>query len=183
MNKLFTLSLPEKTRIVFLKHFIIMEGPRGIAACSCLNFIKKNECYFVLTENSIAMFDKNTNIVNRKWLTIHNALKKMIYGVHFFYSKQLLFVGIGFRVWTKLTKSGPILVVKVRFSKDLYIPIPKDVFVFPLKPTLLLVRGLSKETVNQFCSFIRSHKKPDRYKGKGIQYKNEIISLKPGKQN
>jgi len=183
MNKLFTLTLPEKTHVVFLEHFIIMEGPRGTVACSCSNFIRQNECYFVLTQNSITMFGKETNAANRSWLTIHNALKKMLYGIHFFYSKQLFFVGIGFRVWTKLTNSGAILVVKVRFSKDLYIPIPKDVFAFPLKPTLLLVRGLSKESVNQFCSFVRSFKKPDKYKGKGIQYKNEIILLKPGKQN
>ncbi|YP_001874772.1 ribosomal protein L6 (mitochondrion) [Hemiselmis andersenii] len=183
MNKLFTLNLLEKTRVVFLEHFIIMKGPRGTAVCSGLNLIRNNECYVVLTKNSLAMFSKEAHVTNRKCLAIQNLFKKMLYGVHFYYSKKLFFVGIGFRVWTKFTNSGAVLIVKVRFSKDLYIPIPKDVCALPLKPTLLLVRGISKESVNQFCNFICSFKKPDKYKGKGIQYKNEIIALKPSKQN
>jgi large subunit ribosomal protein L6 len=183
MNKLFTLTLPKNTHVVFFGHSIIMKGPRGTIAWSCLNLIRSKGCYFVVKHNTITLCNKENNASNRGWLTIHNGLKNMVYGIHYFYSKPLLFVGIGFRIWTKLTSSGPVLVAKVRFSKDLYIPIPEDVFVIPLNPNLLLIRGLSKESVNQFCSFVRSFKKPDKYKGKGIQYKNEILSLKPGKQN
>lgn len=181
--QLFNLTLPEKTRLVFFKNFIILEGPLGKIAHSGTNFIKKNDYFLVLTPTSITMYNKQNNIVSRDWFKFYNLLRTMILGVQFLYSKKLSFVGIGFRVWIKRTTVSTILVLKVRFSKDLFISVPKNVFVFSLKPTLLLVRGLSKETVSQFCRHVRSFKKPDQYKGKGIQYKNEIISLKPGKQN
>ena len=76
-----------------------------------------------------------------------------------------------------------MLLIKVGFSEDLCIKIPKSFLIFSLRPNLLLIRGLTKEKVNQFASFIRLHKKPKPYKGIGIQYYGENFVLKPGKKN
>jgi large subunit ribosomal protein L6 len=101
-----------------------------------------------------------------------------------FYHKKLNWVGIGLRsgCYFDKVKKCQILCIKVGFSKDILISIPSDVLVVCLKPTLILVKGVDKESVSLLACKIKSIKKPDAYKGKGIRYENEVIHLKPGKQ-
>ena len=75
------------------------------------------------------------------------------------------------------------MILKVGFSRDVSIEIPKSILAIPLKPTLVLLKSIDKSKLFQFVSFLRSIRKPDAYKGKGIQYLNEKMSLKVGKNN
>ena len=119
-----------------------------------------------------------------KSLTIECKLESIINGLSEFYHKKLNLVGIGFRSWCYFdkVKNCQVLCVKVGFSKDVLISIPSDVIILCLKPTLILVRGVDKDSVSLMARKIKSIKKPDAYKGKGIRYENEVIHLKPGKQ-
>lgn len=179
-NHSFTIKLSKQTRVLFYKRFIIIKGTKG--KIKTLLFLNNNEYYFKLTKASLNLYQKT--LLHKNVLQIYNAILHIILGVNFLFSKKILFMGVGFRIWLKEIKNkSKILVLKVGFSQDIYIQIPKYIIVFSLRPTLLLIRGLNKYNVYQFCSFIRSHKKPDKYKGKGIQYQNESILLKPGKKN
>jgi ribosomal protein L6P/L9E len=119
-----------------------------------------------------------------KSLPIECKLESIINGLSEFYHKKLNLVGIGFRSWCYFdkVKSCQVLCIKVGFSKDVLISIPGDVIILCLKPTLILVRGVDKDSVSLMTRKIKSIKKPDAYKGKGIRYENEVIHLKPGKQ-
>ena len=119
-----------------------------------------------------------------KSLPIECKLESIINGLSEFYHKKLNLVGIGFRSWCYFDKEKncQVLCVKVGFSKDVLISIPSDVIILCLKPTLILVRGVDKDSVSLMARKIKSIKKPDAYKGKGIRYENEVIHLKPGKQ-
>jgi len=119
-----------------------------------------------------------------KSLPIECKLESIINGLSEFYHKKLNLVGIGFRSWCYFdkVKNCQVLCVKVGFSKDVLISIPSDVIILCLKPTLILVRGVDKDSVSLMARKIKSIKKPDAYKGKGIRYENEVIHLKPGKQ-
>jgi len=119
-----------------------------------------------------------------KSLPIECKLESIINGLSEFYYKKLNLVGIGFRSWCYFdkVKNCQVLCVKVGFSKDVLISIPSDVIILCLKPTLILVRGVDKDSVSLMARKIKSIKKPDAYKGKGIRYENEVIHLKPGKQ-
>lgn len=179
--KLFTLELPKTTCIFFHKSYAIINGPRGIVIFS--QFLEKNKYIISFTNNSLSILDKQSKIESQSSFKLLNLFKNIIFGVNFLFPQKLSLVGIGFRIWIKVKKETKILVIKAGFSKDLYIPIPKNILVYSLRPTLLLIRGLQKNKVTQFCSLIRSYKKPDKYKGKGIQYRGEVLSLKPGKKN
>lgn len=113
------------------------------------------------------------NEINLKLSFLNNVLKK-----------KLILFGIGFRSWSYRTNDyKKYLILKVGFSRDISIEIPKSVVVISLKPTLILLKSVHKSKLSQFVSFIRSLKKPDIYKGKGVQYINEVIKLKLGKNN
>lgn len=187
-NKVFKINLIKNTKIFFFKQNIFISGPRGLVVYTQLtnykNFtINISKTFLIGYKN-----DQNCQILknqNYLGLKFFNLLHSLMYNVHFFFSKKLILVGVGLRVWVKQVEKTKknILLIKIGFSKDLYIEIPRNLIVFSLRPTLLLIRGLSKEAVSLFASRLKQLKKPNSYKGKGIQYKNEIIFLKPGKKS
>ena len=89
-------------------------------------------------------------------------------------------VGVGYKASTDTQHS--ILTLKLGFSHDVILVIPPSVRVFCLRPTLICCVGTDLENVTQFAAKIKSTKPPEVYKGKGIRYRNEILSCKQGKQ-
>jgi large subunit ribosomal protein L6 len=71
---------------------------------------------------------------------------------------------------------------KLGYSHSLYFKIPEQLIIFCLKFTKLFIYGNSYQNVTQIASLIRSYKKPEPYKGKGILYETEKILLKEGKK-
>nr|YP_009476616.1 ribosomal protein L6 [Chroomonas placoidea]AVM81109.1 ribosomal protein L6 [Chroomonas placoidea] len=180
------LKLRKETQVFFIKHFIFLKGPRGIILYS---FFKEYAKYDLTLEKNLLTISRNlmnnkVGLVAFDKLKLSNLITNLIEGVHFFFSKKLLLVGIGLRAWIKTLKNNQkVLLIKVGFSEDLCIKIPKSFLVFSLRSNLLLIRGLNKEKINQFAGFVRLHKKPKPYKGIGIQYHEENFILKLGKKN
>lgn len=177
------IRLLTNTQVLFYKNSIIVKGPKGIVSYS--NF-KNFSKYDITLEKHVIRISINysNNQKNANLTQMSNLIKNLIFGVHFLFSKKLILVGIGLKTWIKKLKDNQkVLLIKAGFSQDLFINIPSSILVFSLRPTLLLIRSLSKEKANQFSSFIRLHKKPEKYKGIGIQYQNEVLLLKPGKKN
>jgi len=112
-----------------------------------------------------------------KSLPIECKLESIINGLSEFYHKKLNLVGIGFRSWCYFdkVKKCQILCIKVGFSKDILISIPSDVLVVCLKPTLILVKGVDKESVSLLACKIKSIKKPDAYKGKVLDTRMRLF--------
>ena len=104
-------------------------------------------------------------------------LSNMVKGVSEGYEKGLEIVGVGFRA----EKSGETLVLRVGYSHTVEVAPEKGISFTIESPTKLKVVGIDKERVGQVAAEIRSVKKPDAYKGKGIRYAGERIKLKPGK--
>ena len=75
-----------------------------------------------------------------------------------------------------------ILHFKLGFSHQIYFKISNTLNVFCLKATTIFVCGNSYQEISQICASIRSCKYPEPYKGKGILYENEKISIKEGKK-
>jgi large subunit ribosomal protein L6 len=178
--KLFKVDFPKETKILFFNKNLIINSTYGTVVFT--RPLNKNKYIINLTKNSLSISKKNC-LIYSKLLKFNNLLQTIIFGVNFLFSKKISLVGIGFRIWLKNINNNKVLLIKIGFSKDLYIPIPKNVLIYSLRPTLLLLRGLQKNEIYQFCSFIRCYKKPDKYKGKGITFYQEYLFLKPGKQN
>lgn len=111
------------------------------------------------------------------WGTYASHLKNMIKGVNSVFQKKLIVEGVGF----KSEVSGKNLVLALGFSHQVIVPIPNDLKVTAEK-NVITIEGVNKENVGQFTASVRSFKKPEPYKGKGIHYEGEVIRRKQGKK-
>ena len=101
----------------------------------------------------------------------------MVEGVTKGYEKRLSLVGVGYRAAMK----GKDLEIQVGFSHPVLVNAPEGIQFEAPNPTQLIVRGADKERVGQVAANIRSIRKPEPYKGKGIRYEDERVRKKAGK--
>ena len=104
-------------------------------------------------------------------------INNMVIGVSEGYKKVLLIVGVGYKAEAK----NNILTLSLGYANDIeYMPY-EGVKVSCESATKIIVEGISKERVGQVAAEIRSLRKPEPYKGKGIKYEDEHIRSKSGK--
>lgn len=101
----------------------------------------------------------------------------MIFGVKNGYEKRLEIVGVGYQA----TLKGKTLSLRVGLANELVREIPAGLTVTCPDATHIVIQGCDKQLVGQFAAELRSLRKPEPYKGKGIRYQGEQIKLKPGK--
>jgi large subunit ribosomal protein L6 len=104
-------------------------------------------------------------------------LANMIEGVTNGYKKTLEIQGVGF----KAEQKGKNLVLSVGYANSITKAIPGNVTVQLEGATKIHVSGADKHAVGQFAAEVRSVRKPEPYKGKGIRYEGEVVKIKPGK--
>ncbi len=108
---------------------------------------------------------------------IHN----MVVGVSEGYRKEMELVGVGYRA----TSEGQVLELSLGFSHAIFIKLPKEVKVEAKternKNPLIILESDDKQLLGQVCAKIRSLRKPEPYKGKGIKFVGEVIRRKSGK--
>lgn len=108
-----------------------------------------------------------------------SLIKSHIKGVVQGFKKQIYLKGLGY----KFILQTNILILKVGFSHDIIVNIPKSIRIFlSNKATQLTLMGSNYHELTQFIHFIKQFKKPEPYKGKGIFLKNETIIKKEGKK-
>ncbi|MEK7087226.1 MAG: 50S ribosomal protein L6, partial [Patescibacteria group bacterium] len=111
------------------------------------------------------------------WGTLRAVISNMVNGVTKGFEKKLEIEGVGFKAQIQ----GTELSLNLGYSHPVIFKIPEDVKIDVVKNTIT-VSGFSKELVGQTAANIRSLKKPEPYKGKGIRYAGEVIKRKAGKK-
>lgn len=108
---------------------------------------------------------------------IHN----MVVGVSTGYRKELELVGVGYRA----AATGQVLELSLGYSHAIYLKLPPEVKVEAKsernKNPLIILESDDKQLLGQVCAKIRSFRKPEPYKGKGIKFVGEVIRRKSGK--
>ena len=104
-------------------------------------------------------------------------VNNMVVGVTKGFHRDLEINGVGYRAEVK----GKELVLALGYSHPVNFPIPDGITVDVEKMTKLSVKGFDKELVGQTAAKIRSFRRPEPYKGKGIKYADETILRKAGK--
>ena len=108
---------------------------------------------------------------------IHN----MVVGVSEGYRKEMELVGVGYRA----AATGQVLELSLGYSHAIYIKLPPEVKVEAKsernKNPLIILESDEKQLLGQVCAKIRSLRKPEPYKGKGIKFVGEVIRRKSGK--
>jgi len=158
-----------------------------------------------LEAESLQIFVKKTS-KNSKSLfgSLQTFYTKIFHGVSQGFLVSLELVGVGFRAFehqktesksdssseiqTNLLKSkhldkiSSLVEFKIGQSHQILSPVPQNLRVFYIKPTLLSFYGLDHNQLTQFTANIRKLRLPDPYKGKGIRFKGQVIPLKIGKK-
>ena len=108
---------------------------------------------------------------------IHN----MVVGVSEGYKKELELVGVGYRAQSQ----GQVLELSLGYSHAIFLRLPAEIKVEAKsernKNPLIILESCDKQLIGQVCAKIRSFRKPEPYKGKGIKFVGEVIRRKSGK--
>ena len=105
-------------------------------------------------------------------------LANMVQGVSKGYEKKLELVGVGFRAAVQ----GKSLNLTLGFSHPVNVPIPEGISIETPSQTEILIKGIDLQRVGQIAAEIRDIRPPEPYKGKGVKYAGEQITLKEGKK-
>jgi large subunit ribosomal protein L6 len=105
-------------------------------------------------------------------------LANMVVGVTRGYDRKLELVGVGFRA----AVAGKALNLTLGFSHPVSYQIPEGITIETPSPTEIMIKGADRQRVGQTAAEIRGIRPPEPYKGKGVRYSDEVISLKEGKK-
>jgi len=168
----------------------IIEIPKGVTVTLEGNTVKvkgpKGELQRVVHNNmKVEMKDAQLEVKrpddqkeNRALHGLTRALiQNMILGVNEEYKKELDIVGVGYKVEAK----GTNLLLNMGYSHPIFFIPPTGIKLEATTPTHIVITGIDKQLVGQVAAKIRSIRKPEPYKGKGIKYSNEQILRKAGK--
>lgn len=120
----------------------------------------------------------NSKQARTMWGTSRSLVQNIVTGVGEGFTIKLEIVGVGYRAAVE----GKDLVLQLGFSHEVRHPIPEGITIACERPTLVAISGSDRQKVGQLAANIRSYRKPEPYKGKGIKYENEFILRKEGKK-
>jgi len=168
------ISIPPKVEISEKNGCINVVGPKGsldLVLPDCLNLEKSESSLKILVRDQ----SKKTKALSG---TFRALLSNNIHGVLNGFSYELEIVGVGYRAQSK----GKILNLALGFSHPIDFAIPEGIEIQTPSQTEIVIKGIDKQLVGQVAANIRSYRKPEPYKGKGIRYKNEQIMRKEAKK-
>ncbi|MDR2667331.1 MAG: 50S ribosomal protein L6 [Holosporales bacterium] len=112
------------------------------------------------------------------WGTSQRNVSNIIEGFDKGFKVELEMVGVGY----KASVNGSKLVMQLGFSHDIEFEIPEGITIVCSKPTSITVSGPCKKQVGEVAVFLRSYRKPEPYKGKGVVRAGEFVYRKEGKK-
>lgn len=168
------IAIPQKTEVSVFSDSVNVKGPLGELSLSYKPVISIN-----IEDGHVVLSPRNDKLETLAlWGTYASHIHNMIDGVNKGFSKKMKIEGVGYRAEVK----GEKLVLSIGFSHPVELKVDSKIKCLVEKDTIT-ISGCSKELVSQFAANIRSQKKPEPYKGKGIRYDGEIIRRKEGKKS
>ncbi len=169
------IAIPDKTKVEIKDSSVTITGPKGTLS---------REIHPEMT----AAIEENQLLVSRpsdakRHRALHgltrSLLNNMVVGVTEGYKRELEIIGVGYRAEVK----GKILVLYLGYSHPIVFGPPDGVTIEVLpKENKVIIQGIDKELVGQCAAKIRSFRKPEPYKGKGVRYVGEHVRSKAGKK-
>lgn len=171
-------TLPKGVTVTVGKDNVIaVKGPKGELKQAIDRDIKVD-----VAEGELNLTRPTDQIRHRALHGLSRALvANLVKGVTDGYKKELELVGVGY----KASNQGNMLDLSLGYSHNILIEVPKELKVATVtekgqNPKIFL-EGIDKQLIGQVAAKIRSLRKPEPYKGKGVKYKDEVIRRKAGK--
>jgi large subunit ribosomal protein L6 len=129
----------------------------------------------VASQSNLYLGSNDKALLNTSASLIHQKIKGLTQGV----KVQLNLKGVGYRA----SLSGSTLILALGYSHKITLTFDKTVQCLCPNPRTIIIKGSDYAKVHQAAAEIRAYRLPEPYKGKGVLYKNEVVSLKEGKKN
>ena len=170
------ISIPEKVKVALAGNILNIEGPLGKSSINIdldiFNLDIKEGKEISLKPKKI---DQN---IKRLWGMNRSLINNAVLGSSKGYEKTLELVGVGYRASLK----GNILNLQLGYSHDINFEIPTGIKITVEKQTTLKITGNDKQQVGALASKIKTLRKIEPYKGKGIREKGQYVLKKEGKK-
>jgi large subunit ribosomal protein L6 len=165
--------LPDKVKVEIKPDSVVVTGPKG----SVTNVIPPG-IRWERKEKELVAIRQDDSGPQRAFHGLARALvANAVRGVTEGFTRELDIVGVGYRCEAKKTS----VVFSLGFSHPIEYPLPPGITASVDKQTHLVLSGVDRQLLGQVAANIRSLKKPDPYKQKGIRYTNERLKKKAGK--
>lgn len=112
------------------------------------------------------------------WGTTRALLANMVHGVSKGFEKKLTLVGVGYRAQAQ----GDTLNLTLGFSHPVAHKMPSGIKVETPTQTEILIKGVDRQAVGQVAADVRAYRRPEPYKGKGVRYADEVVTIKETKK-
>lgn len=171
------ISIPDKVEVTIKDSIVYLKGPKGELSQQVDTRIKVNiedgEIHFVRQSES-----KDEKALHGLYRSLVN---NMVVGVTEGYTKTLELIGVGYRA----TNQGQLLELTLGLAHPIYMMLPPEIKVETKmernKAPLIILESADKQLLGMVCAKIKSFRKPEPYKGKGIKFVGEYIRRKSGK--
>ena len=165
--------LPKSVEITVKKDEIVVKGPKG-----SLNQWIPEHIIVAQKDNSLCVHIRDESKQYwAQWGLYRVLIANMVKGVTDGFQKTLEIEGVGYKAELK----GKNLVVSAGYSHAYLYKVPNNISVTTEGTTKVLISGIDKQAVGQAAAQIRSIRRPEPYKAKGIRYQGEKIVRKAGK--
>jgi large subunit ribosomal protein L6 len=166
-------EIPAEVTVTLDGNTVTVKGPKGQLTRSFRDAveIKHENDTLVVTRKDDQKESRALHGLSR------SLLQNMVTGVSTGYSKTLDIVGVGYKVEAR----DENLLLSLGYSHPIYFMPPDNIKLQVNTPTQIVISGFDKEAVGLVAAKIRSLKKPEPYKGKGIKYSDETLRRKAGK--
>ncbi len=171
------ISVPAGVNVTCKDNIVTVKGPKGELSQYVDPVIEVK-----IEDGHVILNRQNDEKQSRAYHGLYRSLiHNMVVGVSVGYKKELELVGVGYRA----SNNGNIIDFSLGYTHNIFMQLPAEIKVETKsernKNPLILLESCDKQLLGQVCAKIRSFRKPEPYKGKGIKFVDEVIRRKSGK--
>ncbi len=171
------IAIPAKVEVSVKDNVVTVKGPKGT-----LSQVINPDIKVEVSDGHVHVTRPDDEREHRALHGLYRALiHNMVVGVSDGYKKEMELVGVGYRA----NATGQVLELSLGYSHSIFIKLPQEIKVEAKsernKNPLIILESSDKQLLGQVCAKIRSLRKPEPYKGKGIKFVGEVIRRKSGK--
>lgn len=171
------ITIPAGVTISQQGNVVTVKGPKGT-----LNQDIHENIAVAVEGNQCTLSRPDDEKQNRAMHGLYRSLiQNMVIGVSEGYKKSLELVGVGYRV----SNQGQVLELSLGYTHNIFLGLPAEIKVETKternQNPLIILESADKQLIGQVCAKIRSFRKPEPYKGKGVKFVGEVIRRKAGK--
>ena len=170
----YPVMIPEKVEVTVGQSELTVKGPLGTLKQSISSSVvvkrEGDKVTFAASDES-----KQSNAMSG---TMRNLVANMVLGVKQGFERRLQLVGVGYRAQAQGNKVN----LTLGFSHPIVYPLPDGVKAETPTQTEIVIKGVDRQKVGQVAAEIRAYKPPEPYKGKGLRYLGETVTLKETKK-